>query len=166
MPVIQTIHTTMADFVAKFYDSEQRPPRGGWSVSISGMAFSGFSESQVREAVKSWRVNNGTFVSDHEIMREIWEIWRKNEPERETRDFPGIGTSIANFTRAMGRVAKAIVSGNSVVQAQTEKERRESICNSCTFLDLSDGEPRCGHCTCPLKYKLALTTERCPIGKF
>ena len=163
---MRTRHPKMADFIAKFYDSEQRPPRGGWRVEIDRIEFAGHSESQVRELVKKWRMNNSTFVSDHETMREIWEIWRRNEPARETRDFPGIGTSIANFTRAMTRAVKAVATGQPVVQQQSERQRREAICNSCTFLDLSQGEARCGHCTCPLKFKLALTTERCPIGKF
>lgn len=158
----------MADYVAKFYDAEVRPPRGGWSVVIHGREFSGFSENDVKTAIKSWQINNGTFVSDHDIIEKIWAIWISREPDRQVRDFPKIGTSIVNLARAAGRVITAAVEGKPIVSPQSEVARKRSICDSCTLLDVSKGveDARCSYCSCSLAYKLSLETERCPVGKF
>lgn len=158
----------MENYVAKFYDSETRPPRGGWSVAIEGRDFSGGSENDVRSKIKQWRMNNGTFTSDNAIVAEIWAVWVAREPERQLRHFPNFATSIVNAARAAGRVVVAVATGKPIAVAQSELARRKAICDCCTLLDLSQGadNPRCAHCTCPLNYKLALTTERCPIGKF
>lgn len=76
----------MSKPVPRFFDSDVRPPRGGWSAVIEGNTFpesgSAGSEGDTLMAVKAWRQNNGTYTSDGDIMRELWDYWRSREPER------------------------------------------------------------------------------------
>jgi hypothetical protein len=73
----------MADSIDKFFDRATRPPRGGWHFPIGGNnLIEKYSEQDVFESVKKWRKNNGTFVSDLDIERELWAYWCSRQPER------------------------------------------------------------------------------------
>lgn len=72
----------MAGSIVKFFNAHVIPPRGGWSFPINGQLVERHTESDIHAEVKRWRQNNGTFVSDEEITRELWAYYCKNQPER------------------------------------------------------------------------------------
>lgn len=72
----------MADSIAKFHDAQVRPPRGGWAFPIGGQLVEKHSEADILEAAKAYRKNNGTYVSDEAITREMWAYWCSRQPER------------------------------------------------------------------------------------
>lgn len=73
----------MADSIAKFYDRQIKPPRGGWHFPLSGgNTLSRHSESDILAELKRWRKQNGTFVSDLDLERELWNYYCSREPAR------------------------------------------------------------------------------------
>jgi uncharacterized paraquat-inducible protein A len=46
------------------------------------------------------------------------------------------------------------------------QEERLSICKSCEFYKNESGEPSCGQCGCPLKSKISIAEESCPLQKW
>lgn len=73
----------VADSIAKFYDRQIKPPRGGWHFPLPrGVLIEKHSESDVIGEVKRWRKNNGTFVSDLDVEREVWNYYCNREPKR------------------------------------------------------------------------------------
>jgi len=72
----------MVNSVGKFYDRANRPPRGGWHFPIHGQTLQKHSESEIFEGLKRWRKNNGTYISDLDIEREIWSYYCNREPQR------------------------------------------------------------------------------------
>lgn len=73
----------VANSIAKFWDRNIRPPKGGWHYNLPGnVTLEKHSESEIFEAVKKWRKNNGTFTSDIDIERELWTYYCNREPKR------------------------------------------------------------------------------------
>lgn len=68
--------------MTKFHDASIRPPRGGWVYVVGGQQFTGYSESELIEAIGKWRRNNATYSSDESIAHEIWDYFCRREPER------------------------------------------------------------------------------------
>lgn len=46
------------------------------------------------------------------------------------------------------------------------QEERLSICKFCEFYKNESGEPSCGQCGCPLKSKISIAEESCPLKKW
>lgn len=83
MPSGGTAPEQVAVSIAKFFDRSIRPPRGGWHYNIpGGTLLERHSESEIIAAVKKWRQNNGSFVSDLDIERELWNYYCNREPVR------------------------------------------------------------------------------------
>lgn len=156
----------MADSIAKFFDSDQRPPQSGWGVQIDAHRFEGHSEKAVFEAIKRWRQNNGTFVSDIDVAREMWTIYREREPKRALTAgrMPSLERMAINAGKSALKVARAIVNGEEVKAKPTLAQKRQSICDACTHHNPASN--RCYVCGCYLSTKTSLATERCPIGKW
>jgi hypothetical protein len=78
--------TPAPDSIPKFFDENERPPQGGWHYFTRpddrSTYFRLSSSSAVFEEVKKYRRNNGTFVSDIDIWRELWAYWCGRQPGR------------------------------------------------------------------------------------
>ena len=73
----------VADSIAKFFDRQIKPPKGGWHFNLSGgVTLERHSESDILSALKAWRQNNRTFVSDLDLERELWTYYCSREPSR------------------------------------------------------------------------------------
>lgn len=75
-----------------------------------------------------------------------------------------LGTKIKNVTKAVGRLSKAILTGQKVRVAPEEVERRLDICRGCRFFNAV--KTGCRKCGCISTFKNRLNTESCPIGKW
>lgn len=70
--------------VSKFYDRDERPPRGGWLAVVEGIEYIANSESNLVERIRQdWR-NNGRTFTTLDIERAMWRYWTAREPERAT----------------------------------------------------------------------------------
>lgn len=79
--------------MTRFFDASIRPPRGGWSFPLNGELVTGYSESELIDIVRKWKINNGVFTSEGAIQEEIWEYFCGREPERCGRS--GVTSTIA-----------------------------------------------------------------------
>lgn len=71
--------------VLKFRDLDVRPPKGGWGPVIQAITKQSptiYTEADAIEFIAKWRRNNGTFVSELDIEREIWAWLCEAEPAR------------------------------------------------------------------------------------
>lgn len=68
------------------------------------------------------------------------------------------------FTKSL---IKSLPPAPNVIQASDPiQEERLSICKSCEFYKNESGEPSCGQCGCPLKTKINIAEESCPLKKW
>jgi hypothetical protein len=87
-------------------------------------------------------------------------IVRLSEPS-----LPSLGRQALNAAGALGRVALAVATGDSVLVSDEERARRSALCQSCEQYR-SDG--RCALCGCCagrgrlVLDKVKYATERCP----
>lgn len=96
MPLRLQLPLLVPDSIVKHFDTEIRPPRGGWSYPIAGEIVTKYSEGAIVGELKRWRVNNNTFVSDEALMREVWQYWCDREPER-CGQLPGASSGSARL---------------------------------------------------------------------
>lgn len=82
MPLSRQPPKKVSDSIVRFFDVEIKPPRGGWAFPVGGTTVSRYSESEILTEVRKWRKNNGTFVSDDALLREMWQYWCAREPQR------------------------------------------------------------------------------------
>jgi hypothetical protein len=83
MPSGGKVSPQVADSIAKFWDRQIKPPKGGWHYNLSGnVTLERHSEAEIHAAVKQWRQNNQTFASDLDIERELWVYYCNREPKR------------------------------------------------------------------------------------
>lgn len=82
MPQADPHLQNMAASIVKFFDSAERPPRGGWVATIRGREYVANTESGVVDAVRDTWINNGTYRDDSEIRAELWQFWCAREPDR------------------------------------------------------------------------------------
>lgn len=68
--------------ITKFYDLGTRPPRGGFNYPVGNEIIMKHSEGDVLDELRKYRKNNGTYVSDDELLREMWAYWCQREPTR------------------------------------------------------------------------------------
>jgi hypothetical protein len=73
-------------------------------------------------------------------------------------NFPPLTTQARNFAGAMGRAAKAVITGQPVNVPPGVLESRQAACATCD--KLKDG--RCLLCGCAYQRKIRLATETCP----
>ena len=80
----------------------------------------------------------------------------------------GTGGKVANFTKAMGRAAKAFAVGEPVFVSTDEWKARLAVCGTCEHFQkaTSTTQPTCGLCGCLVKLKAFLQTERCPDSRW
>lgn len=80
--------------------------------------------------------------------------------------YPSAAKQAKNFGRAMVRH----VAAGAKLRSEEEIEQLLAICQACPFLD--EQQHRCVQCGCPTnarrhwRNKLAIATERCPIGRW
>lgn len=79
-----------------------------------------------------------------------------------TASFPPLLDQMKNAAGAASRVANNLLSGRKVMAADNIVAEREAVCAGCEFLKGN----RCLKCGCRYKWKIALSTEKCPIGKW
>lgn len=68
--------------IVKFTDRHVRPPRGQWSFPIQGELVTRYSEGEIIGEIRKWRQNNGTYIDDAAIERELWEYYCSRETKR------------------------------------------------------------------------------------
>ncbi len=80
--------------------------------------------------------------------------------------FPSVLEMAGNAAKALGRIVKAVATGQPVFATAEEQARRLAICAGCEKYDAHQG--RCSACGCFGKFKAALETERgeCPLGRW
>lgn len=72
----------MPEPIAKFYNRETKPPRGGWKIVVDGVELLGWSEGELLEALARHRKRLGTFVSMLDCEREMWVHFCRREAKR------------------------------------------------------------------------------------
>ena len=77
-------------------------------------------------------------------------------------EYPPLATQAGNALAALGRVASAIVTGQSLTVPDAEQARRMAICFACPLYDPE--QVRCTRCGCGLTLKSRIATEHCPDG--
>ncbi len=83
-------------------------------------------------------------------------------PKIKPPEFPPVTTQIKNASSALIRATGALLSGERVKAPESVIEARKAICGACEFLR----DNRCVKCGCQYRAKIALNTERCPLGKW
>lgn len=68
--------------IAKFWNRNTVPPRNGWHFTVGGQQITRYSENEILQELRQWRKNNGTYVSDAALEKEIWDYYCSREPER------------------------------------------------------------------------------------
>lgn len=85
------------------------------------------------------------------------------------KKMPPWTTQVSNAAGAVARVVKAVSEGNKPLASDAAKNHRLAICDDCPFSS-PDEKPvmrrRCSKCGCFVSKKVALTTEKCPVGKW
>lgn len=76
--------------------------------------------------------------------------------------FPPLATQAANALGALGRVARAAVTGQALKADESVVDARRATCAACEHMVGS----RCKLCGCALAAKILLATEKCPEGKW
>jgi hypothetical protein len=77
--------------------------------------------------------------------------------------FPPVETLASNFFSAIGSELKARVNGTASLEKE-EVARRYAICEGCEHFQAKS--KRCIQCGCFLKWKTAMRSQHCPIGKW
>ena len=80
---------------------------------------------------------------------------------------PPLPTQAKNLGGALGRVLKALASGDQLLIPKAAQSGRLAICSTCPKsapADLPVDHRRCEHCGCYLAPKTGLATESCPEG--
>lgn len=67
-----------------------------------------------------------------------------------------------SFTKSLLKPAITL----EIYASNPTQEERLSICKSCEFYKNESGEPSCGQCGCPLKEKISIAEESCPLKKW
>jgi len=78
--------------------------------------------------------------------------------------FPSVFKMSVNAVSATIRVMRAVIGGKDVTVQREEAVKRENACRECPKHDPRAN--RCFECGCFLDYKIPLTTEKCPLGKW
>ena len=74
---------------------------------------------------------------------------------------------IVRALRAGVVVAYAKLRGYRVLTTPEEQEKRLDSCYGCPWLRIDEHDnDQCGKCWCFISGKTALTTEKCPVGKW
>jgi len=69
---------------------------------------------------------------------------------------------ILEFLRAVGRAVWWFVVGDPVIAPPDVVQHRRNICGACIFND----DDQCEKCTCLIRPKTLLLSEKCPIGSW
>jgi ribosomal protein L37E len=77
--------------------------------------------------------------------------------------FPPPVNLASNLLSAVGSEIKARINGTSALGSK-EVARRYAICEGCEYFHAKS--KRCTQCGCFLKWKTALRSQHCPIGKW
>lgn len=77
---------------------------------------------------------------------------------------PPLVTKVQTFGKAIAKIGTAMMNGQDLTVSAEEKQRRQDICKSCSFFN--SAKNTCRKCGCKTRYKTALTTEHCPVGKW
>ncbi len=80
--------------------------------------------------------------------------------------FPSVLEMVGSAAKALGRVVKAVATGQPVFATAEEQAQRLAICSTCPKYDAA--QSRCLACGCLVKLKAALQSEtgQCPEGKW
>jgi hypothetical protein len=68
------------------------------------------------------------------------------------------------FITAVGKTVFAAFSGNDFICSQAEADARLAQCRVCPELDTESDQ--CKLCTCFVKMKVQLATEKCPLNRW
>lgn len=89
----------MSATIAKFYDYQERPPRGGWIAAVDGREYQAKSEADLAERIRQdWQNNNRPFVIA-DIYAAMWAYFRRNEPTRATTEVNAAQITAADGSR-------------------------------------------------------------------
>jgi len=91
------------------------------------------------------------------------EIIKKDLKKEEVK-LPTKLQMAKNASRSLLNTTKALVSGDKVVATIEERERRTSICKSCSWY--IEKIQRCAKCGCVVPLKTYFSEESCPVDKW
>lgn len=80
----------------------------------------------------------------------------------ENCKFPSLATQGKNLAFSFVNVVGEAFKTGKVVASKEEVKSRLDICNGCEFKK----DTRCSQCGCFLTYKVGLSAETCPKGKW
>jgi hypothetical protein len=78
--------------------------------------------------------------------------------------FPSVAKMASNAAAAGLKVLRAFIGGKDVLVPKELLQSREKMCMECPKHEAASH--RCYECGCYLDYKLPLSTEKCPLGKW
>ena len=165
-----------------------------WNVLLKLVRLEGFSDALLANfpEIEPFRANMPNFASKlHEMVAVIrprrtalvaWiDAWADSHPEGKTiieemwkakfppaTPVPMTGPSLfqkaKNLGGAVARVADAAIHHQPIRVTDQEKEARMTVCRGCEFFNATKGT--CLKCGCVTRFKTALATEHCPVGKW
>lgn len=89
----------MSETIAKFYDRNERPPRGGWIAVVDGREYQAKSESDLADRIRLDWQNNGRPFRMADIYAAMWAWFRKMEPTRATTEIDAAQITSADGSR-------------------------------------------------------------------
>jgi Family of unknown function (DUF6171) len=103
------------------------------------------------------------------MAKPTWCEWMKAPNPHPTqikgicdRSRIGLGQQVYNVAGAIGRVARAALTGQQVRVDDETLAARRATCETCDHLKGS----KCDLCGCYYQVKITLNTEKCPINKW
>ena len=82
----------------------------------------------------------------------------------EEKPLPPMHSRVRNAIVAGSRIISAAARGNKLGASTEVQASRLAVCLACEEYRKSD--ETCAECGCPVKNKIALSTESCPLGKW
>jgi len=91
------------------------------------------------------------------------EIIKKDLKKEEVK-LPTKLQMAKNASKSLLNTTKALISGDKVVATTEERDRRTSICKSCSWY--IEKLQRCAKCGCVVPLKTYFSEESCPVDKW
>lgn len=117
------------------------------------------------EALRDKCSDSNTNVKEREKFRNMVVLMAQNQFISAPKiEYPPITEQIFNASKAAVRVLDKIVHGEKVLVDEAEQAKRWSICLACDHRD--PVQEKCKACGCPLKKKIPLASEFCPLNRW
>ena len=81
-----------------------------------------------------------------------------------SKSMPSVPVQLSNVIGAMVRVGENIINNKPVLISDIDRDKRLEICGTCEHYNIE--KKRCSICGCKMSIKVALSSEKCPNGKW